>query len=164
MEINFRPLTSEDWRSVSNIYLQGIKTGNATFENTVPDWHLWDAKHLKPCRIITEHNNAIIAWAALVPVSLRAAYSGVAEISIYVSNDFKGKGAGLKLLQELISESEKEGFWMLQSVIFPENIASIKIHEHSGFRQVGFREKIAKMNGIWRNTLLYERRSRITGI
>jgi phosphinothricin acetyltransferase len=164
MEINFRPLTTEDWFTVTDIYLQGIQTGNATFETNVPDWQSWDAKHIKPCRIVAEHNNAIIAWAALVTVSSRAAYSGVAEISIYVSNDFKGKGAGLMLLEELISGSEKEGFWMLQSVIFPENIASIKIHERSGFRQVGFREKIAKMNGVWRNTLLYERRSRITGL
>jgi phosphinothricin acetyltransferase len=160
MQVLFRQMRSEDWVSVSEIYLEGIKSGNATFETEVPSWEKWDSSHLKPCRITALLDGEIVAWAALVTVSARKVYSGVAEVSIYVSDTHKGKGIGRSLLERLISESETEGFWTLQAVIFPENLASLKIHHDLGFRKVGFREKIAMMNDKWRDTILFERRSR----
>jgi L-amino acid N-acyltransferase YncA len=159
LEPEFRYLTQADWNSVAEIYLQGIRSGNATFETEVPSWEKWDSSHLKSCRIIALVDGEVVAWAALVPVSARKVYSGVAEVSIYVRDTHKGKGIGRSLLEKLIAESETEGIWTLQAVIFPENGASLKIHQDLGFRKVGFREKIAKMNGIWRDTILFERRS-----
>ena len=163
MEVAFRPMTEEDWISVAEIYTQGIKTGNATFETEIPAWNKWDSSHLRTCRIVAVVEESIVAWAALVPVSGRKVYSGVAEISIYVSDKFKGHRIGKKLLEKLITESEMEGFWTLQAVVFPENTASLKIHQDLGFRKVGFREKIGNMDGNWRDTILLERRSRIVG-
>jgi L-amino acid N-acyltransferase YncA len=164
MEVRIRALRPGDWNEVAEIYRQGISTGNATFETMVPEWDKWDSVHLKECRLVATVNDSVVAWAALLPVSQRKVYSGVAEVSIYVSEVFKGIGIGRKLMRELIAESEREGFWTLQSVIFPENEASFKLHKEFGFREVGFREKIGKMNGLWRNTLLFERRSRNTGL
>ena len=161
MEVTFRPMIKNDWFSVAEIYRQGIETGNATFETEIPSWERWDSAHLKSCRIIATYDNQIVAWAALIPDSRREVYRGVAEISIYVSNEFKGLGIGSQLIRKLIIESEKEGFWTLQASIFPENTASLKIHLDSGFRKVGFREKIGKMKDIWRDTILLERRSGI---
>jgi L-amino acid N-acyltransferase YncA len=163
MKVTIRPMTIEDWIPVAEIYRQGIETRNATFETEIPTWDKWDSSHLKSCRIVASAVNTTVAWAALVPVSKRKVYSGVAEISIYVSNKYKGQGIGTRLLEKLITESEKEGFWTLQAVIFPENIASLKIHQDLGFRKVGFREKIGKMDGNWRDTILLERRSKIAG-
>jgi L-amino acid N-acyltransferase YncA len=160
LETEYRYLAQVDWNSISEIYLQGIRSGNATFETEVPSWGKWDASHLKSCRLITLADGVIVAWAALVPVSARKVYSGVAEVSIYVSDTHKGKGIGKSLLEKLISESETEGIWTLQAVIFPENGASLKIHQDLGFRKVGYREKIAMMNGTWRDTVLLERRSK----
>jgi L-amino acid N-acyltransferase YncA len=160
MQVLFREMKSEDWIPVAEIYLQGIRSGNATFETEVPSWEKWDSSHLKLCRITALLDGEIVAWAALVPVSARKVYSGVAEVSIYVSESHKGKGIGRSLLEKLISESETEGFWTLQAVIFPENLASLKIHQDLGFRKVGFREKIAKMNSVWRDTVLLEKRSK----
>jgi L-amino acid N-acyltransferase YncA len=163
MEILFRPMTEDDWTSVVEIYRQGIETKNATFESEIPTWDLWDSSHLKTCRILATIDNSIVAWAALLPVSKRKVYSGVAEISIYVSNLYKGLGIGSILLEKLLIDSEKEGFWTLQAVIFPENAASLKIHQDLGFRKVGIRERIGNMEGVWRDTILLERRSMIAG-
>lgn len=163
MEVIFRPMTNEDWIPVAEIYRQGIETRNATFETEIPAWDEWDSSHLKSCRIIASTGDSIVAWAALIPVSKRKVYAGVAEISIYVSDEYKRQGIGSRLLGRLITESEKEGFWTLQAVIFPENITSLKIHQDLGFRKVGFREKIGKIDGIWRDTILLERRSKMTG-
>jgi phosphinothricin acetyltransferase len=163
MEVVFRPMTKEDWPSVSEIYRQGIETKNATFETIIPTWDNWDSSHLSTCRIVASIGNSIVAWAALVPVSRRKVYSGVAEISVYVSNKYKGLRVGTRLLEKLITQSEKDGFWTLQAVIFPENIASLKIHLDLGFRKVGFREKIGNMDGNWRDTILLERRSETVG-
>jgi len=164
MEVALRPMIEDDWDSVAEIYRQGIETGNATFETNIPSWDKWSSTHLKACRIVATIENSIVAWAALVSVSERNVYSGVAEVSIYVSNNFKGLKIGTILLEKLISESEKEGFWTLQAVIFSENLASLKMHQDLGFRMVGVREKIGNMKGIWRNTILLERRSKIVGI
>ncbi len=163
MELVIRPMTRDDWPSVAEIYRQGIETGNATFETTVPDRETWNSTHIENCRLVALAGGRIAGWAALVPVSKRKVYSGVAEVSIYVANESKGAGIGRQLLGKLIGESEKEGFWTLQAVIFPENIASLKIHESLGFRHVGFRERIGNQYGIWRDTILLERRSNITG-
>jgi len=159
-EAVLRPMSAEDWSQVAEIYRQGIETKNATFETQIPDWEKWDSSHVGSCRIVATIQNSIVGWAALVPVSARKVYRGVGEISIYVSSKNKGSGIGTKLLEELITESEKAGFWTLQAGIFPENTASLKMHQNHGFRIVGYREKIGKMDGIWRDTMLLERRSK----
>lgn len=162
--IQFRNLTAIDWGQVAEIYQQGLDTGNATFESTTPDWSEWDTGHLKNCRLIAEINDTIVGWAALSSVSSRCIYGGVAEVSVYVSREFKGQHIGTKLLEKLITESEKNGIWTLQAGIFPENKASLTIHEKTGFRKVGYRERIGQMNGVWRDTILLERRSNTVGV
>ncbi|HLP16963.1 MAG TPA: GNAT family N-acetyltransferase [Bacteroidota bacterium] len=162
--IIFRPMTPDDWMRVSAIYRQGIETGNATFQREVPSWDEWDRGHIRTCRIVAENASGVAGWAALSAVSGRCVYAGVAEVSIYVASESTGQKIGCRLLAELIAESEKEGYWMLQAGIFPENIPSVRIHEANGFRKVGYREKIGKMNGVWRDTLLFERRSVSVGI
>lgn len=154
----------DDWNDVAGIYFEGIQTGNATFQLDKPTYEEWDFAHLKPCRIVAIENNKIVGWAALTPVSGRCVYAGIAEVSIYVSHNYRGQKVGATLLNKLILESEIEKLWTLQAGIFPENIPSIKIHERLGFRKVGYREKIGKMNGIWRDTLFFERRSKSVGI
>lgn len=161
MTFIIRAMDANDWKSVGAIYKQGIETGNATFQKEVPEWTEWDNAHIKKCRIVAEADGEVAGWAALTPVSGRCVYAGVAEVSVYVSDRFKGKKVGIRLLDALISESEKEGFWTLQAGIFPENPASLKIHKNLGFREVGYREKIGKMDGIWRDTVLLERRSKL---
>lgn len=163
-KIQFRKLEEKDWEPVAEIYLQGILTGNATFQQEVPSWEEWDKAHLKTCRLVAELHHKIVAWAALTSVSDRCVYGGVAEVSVYVSSDFSGKNIGTLLLDQLIKESEKNGVWTLQAGVFPENKASCRIHEKLGFRQVGYREKIGKLKGVWRDVLLFERRSKIVGI
>ena len=164
MKINFRPMTAEDWTSVAEIYKQGIETGNATFQQEIPTWDDWNNGHIKSCRIIAEINNEIVGWAALIAVSGRCVYAGVTEVSVYIANKYRGQKIGTKLLDKLIIESENEKLWTLQAGIFPENFTSLKIHEELGFRKIGHREKIGKMNGIWRDTVLLERRSKLIGI
>lgn len=162
--MDFRKLEKKDWNQVSEIYKQGIETKNATFQLEIPNWIDWDNAHLQSCRIVAEINNTIVGWFALSPVSSRCVYGGVAEVSVYVANDFSGQQIGTKLLEKLILESEKNGIWTLQSGIFPENIGSLKIHKKLGFREVGYRERIGKMEGVWRNTILLERRSNKIGM
>ncbi len=164
MNIIFRPMISNDWTNVAEIYRQGIETGNATFQQEIPTWENWDNGHIKSCRIVAEVDNEIIGWAALSAVSGRCVYAGVAEVSVYISNKYRGQKIGSKLLDRLIAESETEKLWTLQAGIFPENYASLKIHHDLGFRKVGSREKIGKMNGIWRDIVLLERRSKVIGI
>jgi len=159
MEI--RNLLAEDWDQVKKIYQQGMDTCNATFQSSAPSWEDWDQSHLKSCRIVMDEDRKIIGWAALTPISSRCVYAGVAEVSVYVDPAHSGKGIGLALLNELVRQSEKEGIWTLQAGIFPENTASLRIHEKAGFRTLGIREKIGKQNGIWRDTALLERRSSI---
>lgn len=154
-----RNLETQDWPAVKTIYELGIATGDATFQTEAPSWEEWDKNHLQSCRLVLEANNVIVGWAALTPVSSRCVYAGVGEVSVYVHPAHSGNGFGSLLLNALIEESEKHGIWTLQSGIFRENIGSLRIHEKAGFRLVGYREKIGKMNGIWRDTLLLERRN-----
>ena len=153
------PLTHEHWPQVREIYLAGVATGDATFETNAPSWEEWDASHLKFARLVLSSAADIKGWAALSRVSARKAYAGVAEVSVYVAPDCHGQGLGTTLLVALISESEKNGIWTLQASIFPENLASLALHRSAGFREVGRRERIAKLNGVWRSTVLLERRS-----
>jgi len=154
----------EDWRHVREIYEEGIESGDATFETQVPAWDEWDKLHLSYCRLVVRQNSKILAWAALSPISERCIYGGVAEVSIYVSQNWRSKGIGTLLLNALIKESEKKGIWILQAGIFPENKASVKLHLKCGFREVGVREKLGKHKGVWRDVLYLERRSRCVGI
>jgi phosphinothricin acetyltransferase len=161
------PMQSDDYSSVAQIFTQGIETGNATYDTSAADWVDWDAKHLQHSRwvIKTEKEGLVLGWAALSPVSSRTVFLGVAELSIYVDTDYLGQGLGNALLAAVIASSEENGIWMLQSGIFPENEASVALHEKFGFRWVGRREKIGKMaSGVWRDIVLLERRSLIVGL
>ena len=157
--MGIRILDPSDWEQVKSIYEKGIATGHATFQTTAPSFEDWDHSHLKTCRFVDEHEGTVRGWAALTPVSSRCVYAGVAEVSVYVDPAFSGKGIGYCLLEHLVKASEQEGLWTLQAGIFPENAASLKIHEKAGFRILGLREKIGKQHGIWRDTVLLERRS-----
>ena len=159
-----RKLEASDYNRVAEIYLQGIATGFATFQHEATDWETWDNSHLKECRLGAFEGNELAGWAALTPVSGRCVYAGVAEVSIYIAENFRGKGLGKLLLLKLIEESEAAGLWTLQSGIFPENTASIKLHEQCGFRVIGYREKIGKKDGIWKDNIIMERRSKVVGI
>ncbi len=157
-------LTESQYDAVAAIYQDGIETGNATFESEAPGWVAWDKNHLKHSRLCALVDGKIAGWAAVSPVSGRCVYGGVAEVSVYVGYAFRGQAIGKALLLELIRSSEANGIWTLQSGVFPENIASIAIHEACGFRKVGFREKVGQMRGIWRDTVLFERRSKVVGL
>ena len=153
-----------DWEQVRSIYLEGIATGYTTFETDAPSWEKWDAGHLQVARLVARKRDRVLGWAALSSVSKRDAYRGVAELSVSVAEASRGQGIGRALLEALIAESERNDIWTLQAAIFPENTASVKLHLRSGFREVGRRERIGKLNGSWRDTLLFERRSKIVGI
>ena len=154
----------EDWERVAAIYREGIATGHATFEINVPAFEEWDRAHLPAARLIAHLGDLIVGWAALSQVSQRRVYLGVAEVSVYVASAARGSGVGRKLLAALIEESERNGIWTLQAGIFPENTASLALHHAAGFREIGRRERIGKMNGVWRDTILLERRSRTVGL
>src|SRR5436190_13214890 len=157
----FRP---GDWEQVRRIYLEGIAAGNATFETVTPSWEAWDAAHLPFARLVARDEDRVAGWAALSPVSQRCVYGGVAEVSVYVSQTHRHSGLGRQLLSALISESEQNGIWTLQAGMFPENVGSLTLHRRSGFREVGRRERIGKLNGVWRDTILWERRSSLVGM
>jgi L-amino acid N-acyltransferase YncA len=159
-----QPLIQQHYPSVKKIYEQGLATGNSTFQTSAPEWEEWDNSHVANCRIVGIENEAVIGWAALTPVSGRCVYAGVAEVSVYVAESFRGKGYGTTLLDALIQESEKNNLWTLQAGIFPENVSSIKMHQTLGFREVGYREKIGQLKDVWRDTVLLERRSNKVGI
>ena len=153
-------MTASDWEQVRAIYVEGLREGNSTFETQAPSWEAWDEAHLKSPRLVMRADDKVLGWAALSAVSRRSVYSGVAELTIYVTESERGKGIGRALLEQLIEESEQAGIWTLQASIFPENVASIELHLKCGFREVGRRESIAKLNGVWRDTILFERRSK----
>lgn len=163
-DIIIRPMEAIDWPSVAKIYAEGIATGFATFEQGIPSYETWDSAHMKTCRLIAEQDDSILGWAALSPVSSRCVYGGVGEVSVYVGQNSRGLGVGKLLMESLIKKSEQEGLWTLQSGIFPENKGSIKLHEQVGFRFIGKREKVGKLDGIWKDNVLYERRSKFVGI
>ena len=141
------------------IYAAGVATRNATFETDVPSWEDWDARHLAQPRLVALEAGAVVGWAALSPASRRECYAGVAEDSVYVASGVQGRGVGQALLEELVARSEAEGLWMLQTSIFPENCVSLALHQRCGFRVVGVRERIAQLDGVWRDTVLLERRA-----
>jgi phosphinothricin acetyltransferase len=159
-----REFDKRDFLAVKDIYQQGIDTGNATFQDKAKEWDEWNNSLLDSCRLVAIEDGQILGWAGLSPVSNRAVYSGVAEVSVYVANQAQGKGLGQKLLSRLIQDSELHNIWMLQAAIFPENQASIALHKKNGFRQIGVREKLGKMHDIWRDVVLMERRSEIVGV
>lgn len=157
-------MRSSDGSAVLAIYAEGIATGNATFETETPDWEKWNSRHIEDCRWVARAGDEVVGWAALSRVSTRAVYAGVSEVSVYVADRARGQHVGLQLLQALVEESERAGLWTLQASIFPENAASILLHERCGFRVVGQCEKIACLQGAWRDTILMERRSKVVGI
>jgi len=157
MEI--RTMRAEDWPAVRAIYEQGIATRQATFETEAPGWETWDAGHLAEPRLVAGEDGAVVGWAALSPVSRRACYAGVVEGSVYVAEGARGRGIGIALLARLCSDADAAGIWTIQTSIFPENVASVELHRRCGFRVVGTRERIAQLDGVWRDTLLLERRA-----
>lgn len=157
--VSTRPLVKTDWASVSKIYANGIATGMATFETEVPNWERWNAKHIESCRIVAVKDTVVVGFASLAKVSQRKVYSGVAEVTVYVDNDHWGQHIGELLLKELIRNSEAHGFWTLQAGIFSINQPSIELHKKCGFRIIGIREKIGKLNGKWYDNHFLERRS-----
>jgi len=163
MDFVIEPMAAEDWEQVRAIYQEGIRRGNATFETSAPSWEQWDQAHLPFCRLVARVAGAAAGWAALSPVSARQAYAGVAEASIYVSEKAQGKGIGTALQEELNRQSEAHGIWTLQGVVFAENTASLALLKKTGFREVGRRERIAQLDGRWRDTILLERRSPVIG-
>jgi L-amino acid N-acyltransferase YncA len=163
LDFDIRPLEKLAWEQVRAIYLEGIATGLATFETAAPTWEEWDAAHLAQCRLGAWKSERLVGWAALSPVSRRRAYAGVAEVSVYVSGPSRQNGIGRALLAAVIEESERLGFWTLQGATFAENVASLRLQESCGFRVVGRRERIGSLNGVWHDTVLTERRSRIVG-
>ncbi len=164
-KIAIRRMAPEDWKSVRSVYSQGLATGDATFETEAPSWGTWDTSHLTVPRLVAVSPNegGVVGWAALAPVSSRTVYAGVAEVSVYVAGNFRGKGIGKALLKQLIAQSEQNGIWTLQASVFPENIASLALHRICGFREIGTRQRIGTVHGIWRDTVLLERRSEIVG-
>lgn len=164
LDVNIRDMRSDDWLAIRMIYSEGIATGSATFETETPEWAKWDQGHLQECRLVAHDRQRILGWAALSAVSSRRVYSGVAEVSVYVAAEARGRGVGTALLQSLVEHSERCGLWTLQAGIFPENIASLALHRARGFREVGVRQKIAQRAGVWRDVLLLERRSSSVGI
>jgi len=152
-------MAAEDWPAVRAIYVEGIATGNATFETAAPEWEKWDPGHLPHSRLVARRSGEVDGWAALSPVSTRRVYAGVAEVSVYVGARARGIGVGRRLLEALVAESERNGIWTLQAGIFPENTASIELHRGAGFRVVGTRERVGCLAGRWRDVMLLERRS-----
>ena len=157
-------MQQSDWEQVRSIYLDGIATGDATFETNAPAWARWHEDHLSEPRLVYREGGKICGWAALSPVSGRCVYAGVAEVSVYVAGDSRGRGVGRSLLSTLVARSEEAGIWTLQAGVFPENRASIELHKKCGFRQVGTRERLGQMAGVWRDVVLLERRSKTVGI
>lgn len=159
VNVAIEAMSADDWEAVRAIYCEGIATGNATFETDAPDWGTWDRNHLGFARLVARVDAGVLGWAALSRVSNRRVYAGVAEVSVYVAGSARSLGVGRLLLLSLIEEAERNGIWTLQAGIFPENEASIALHKRCGFREVGRRERIGSLHGIWRDVILLERRS-----
>jgi L-amino acid N-acyltransferase YncA len=162
--MKIRPMSGEDANSVLAIYTQGIEDGLATFETRCPTWQEWQEDHIEECRLVVEDEGKLLGWAALCPVSRRACYRGVAEITFYVARSARGRGVGSALLEALVEVSEEAGFWTLQGATFEDNTASLRLQEPCGFRVVGTRERIGQLDGQWKTTVLTERRSQVVGV
>jgi L-amino acid N-acyltransferase YncA len=163
MDLHIEAMTPADWESVRLIYREGIASGQATFEVEAPSWEQWDGAHHSFARLVARADDWVIGWAALSPVSRRGCYAGVAEISVYVGVEHRGQGIGRQLMLAAIAESERHGIWTLQGATFPENEASLRLQRACGFREIGKRERIARLRGVWRDTVLTERRSTLIG-
>jgi L-amino acid N-acyltransferase YncA len=157
--VEIRPLTEKDWPTVEAIWAEGIDTRNATFETETPSWASFDATRHREHRLVAISGDGVIGWAALSPISRRDCYAGVAENSVYVTARARGRGAGRALMEALVAGADAAGIWTIQTSVFPENAASLALHERVGFRVVGRRERIAQLDGVWRDTLFLERRS-----
>jgi len=157
-----RDLRDDDWPAVRAIYEDGIRSGDATFETEPPTWERWDAGH-RDVRLVAERDGRVVGWAALSPVSSRCCYEGVGEVSVYVAEEARGAGLGRVLLDELVRRSEQAGYWTLNAGVFPENEASLRLHRACGFREVGIRERLGRLHGVWRDVVLLERRSAEVG-
>jgi L-amino acid N-acyltransferase YncA len=157
--VEVRAMTTEDWPAVEAIYAEGIATGHATFETTTPSWDEFDRGRHRDHRFVAVEDGDVLGWAALSPTSSRPCYAGVAEHSVYVASAARGRGVGRVLMEALLESADAGGVWTVQTSIFPENEASLALHERVGFRVVGRRERIAQLDGAWRDTLLLERRS-----
>lgn len=164
MTVDIEPLHPDDWEAVRRIYLEGLATGNASFETDAPPWEVWDAGHLPHSRLVAREDGQVLGWVALSPVSKRSCYAGVAEVSLYVAATSRRKGIGRLLLDAVIRAAEQRGIWTLQGGTFAENAASLALQQACGFRIVGRRERIGKLNGVWRDTILTERRSAVAGL
>lgn len=160
--MTIRDLRPGDWTAVRDIYEEGIRGANATFETESPSWEAWDAAHSE-LRLVAERNGVVVGWAALSPVSGRCCYRGVGDVSVYVAGAARGEGVGRGLLDELVGRSERAGYWTLTAGVFPENEASLRLHQACGFRRVGVRERLGELRGVWRDVVLLERRSTLVG-
>lgn len=157
-----RRMNELDWKRVSEIYIQGLETNLSTFQTECPSYEEWNASHLEDCRLVAVIDDQVVGFAVLSPTSKREVYKGVVEVSLYVDSSYKNCKIGTTLLKTLIVDSEKKGYWSLYSSIIAENAGSIRVHEKCGFRQVGYREKIARDRfGRWHNTIIMEKRSNI---
>ncbi len=161
MDFTIDDMQAVDWVQVAAIYQAGIDTRTATFETVVPTWEKWDAAHRPDCRLVARNSDHVLGWVALSPYSARAVYAGVAEVGVYIAPATRGRGVGKALLNALIDASEQAGIWTLQAGIFAENAPSIALHKACGFREVGYRECIGQLYGVWHDVMLMERRSRI---
>jgi len=163
-DIVIAEMHNSDWDVVREIFIEGIGTANATFRTEAPTWEKWNKDHLTNCRFVAKQNEEVVGWVALSQISSMPAFSGVAEVSIYISSSAAGMGVGSRLLEHVIDASEKNNIWTIQSMIFPENIASINLHRKFGFEEVGTRKQMGRLNGVWRDVVLLERRSSIVGV
>jgi len=157
--VEVRELRQEDWPAVRSIFEQGIATGNATFETEAPSWEAWDGSQLDGHRWVAVEGGRVVGWVAAHPVSSRPCYRGVVEHSVYVDGAFQGRGIGRVLLERLFESTERDGIWTIQTGVFPENEASLALHEKCGFRVVGTQERLGKLDGAWRDVVVLERRS-----
>lgn len=166
MDVRLRPMHPADWPAVARIYAQGIASGDATFERRVPEWSEWDAARHAAARLVAEDGSAgVVGFACVSPVSSRPVYRGVCEVMVYVAEEARGAGLGRRLMEALVATTEEAGIWTLQAGIFPENRASVAVHEAVGFRHVGVRERLGRFHdGRWRDVLLLERRSEVAGV